>query len=288
MSGDGQVRDSVILFYMGFDEGMIETFDFEILEGEYFSGNDQTDMTKILVNEAAAKAFGYEGDALGKSVQLTARGRFLSVQIIGVMKDFNFQSLHSKVEPMIIGNWNNPAGSIDYFTLKVQGNMSDVIEAATLVHNQFDRATAMEYHFLENQLELFYETERQASVIFQVGSGLSIFVACLGLFGLATFTVEKRVKEMGIRKVLGASQWNLFYLLSSTFTKQVFISFLLACPFAYWSMTSWLKDFEYQVGIGVSAFVLAGLTTVAIALITVSYRSLKAANSNPVASLRND
>lgn len=288
LSGDGQVRDSVILFYMGFDEGMIETFDFEILEGEYFSGNDQTDMTKILVNEAAAKAFGYEGDALGKSVQLTARGRFLSVQIIGVMKDFNFQSLHSKVEPMIIGNWNNPAGSIDYFTLKVAGNMSDVIEGATLVHNQFDGATAMEYHFLENQLELFYEKEKQASVIFQVGSGLSIFVACLGLFGLATFTVEKRVKEMGIRKVLGATQWNLFYLLSSTFTKQVFISFLLACPFAFWIMQNWLKDFEYQVGIGAPAFLIAGITTVAIALLTVSYRSLKAANSNPVSSLRNE
>lgn len=288
LSGDGQVRDSVTLFYMGFDEGMIETFDFEITEGEYFSGNDQTDMTKILVNEAAAKAFGYENDALGQTVQLSSRGRVLSTQIIGVLKDFNFQSLHSKVEPMIIGNWNNPAASIDYFTLKVSGNMSDVIEAATLVHNQFDQATAMEYHFLENQLELFYETERQASVIFQVGSGLSIFVACLGLFGLATFTVEKRVKEMGIRKVLGASQWNLFYLLSSTFTKQVFVSFLLACPFAYWGMQSWLRDFEYQVGIGISAFALAGLTTVAIALITVSYRSLKAANSNPVTSLRNE
>ncbi len=288
LSGDGQVRDSVILFYMGFDEGMMETFDFEVLEGEYFSGNDQTDMTKILVNEAAAKAFGYEGDALGKSVQLTARGRFLSVQIIGVMKDFNFQSLHSKVEPMIIGNWNNPAGNIDYFTLKVSGNMSNVIEAATLVHNQFDNATAMEYHFLESQLELFYEKEKQASVIFQVGSGLSIFVACLGLFGLATFTVEKRVKEMGIRKVLGATQWNLFYLLSSTFTKQVFISFLLACPFAFWIMQNWLKDFEYQVGIGASAFLIAGITTVAIALLTVSYRSLKAANSNPVSSLRNE
>lgn len=288
LSGDGQVRDSLIVFYMGFDGGMIETFDFELTDGEYFSGNDQSDMTKILVNESAAKAFGFENEAVGKSVQLTARGRFLSVQIIGVMKDFNFQSLHSKVEPMIIGNWNNPAGSIDYFTLKVNGNMSDVIEAATLVHNQFDQATAMEYHFLESQLELFYQTERQASIIFQVGSGLSIFVACLGLFGLATFTVEKRVKEMGIRKVLGATQWNLFYLLSSTFTKQVFISFLLACPFAYWIMKNWLEDFEYQVGIGVSAFIIAGITTVVIALVTVSYRSLKAANSNPVTSLRNE
>lgn len=288
LSGDGQVKDSLVVFYMGFDEGMMETFDFELADGEYFSGNDQSDMTKILVNEAAAKAFGFENEAVGKSVQLTARGRFLAAQIIGVMKDFNFQSLHSKIEPMIIGNWNNPAGSIDYFTLKVKGNMSDVIEAATLVHNQFDQATAMEYHFLESQLELFYETERQASIIFQVGSGLSVFVACLGLFGLATFTVEKRVKEMGIRKVLGATQWNLFYLLSSTFTKQVFISFLLACPFAYWIMKNWLKDFEYQVGIGVSAFIIAGITTVVIALVTVSYRSLKAANSNPVTSLRNE
>lgn len=288
LTGDGQVRDSVTLFYMGFDQGMLETFDFNLMDGEYFSGNDDTDMTKILVNEAAAEAFGYTNEALGKTVQLTSRGRALSVQIIGVLEDFNFQSLHSKVEPMIIGNWNNPAASIDYFTLKVNGNMSDVIEAATLVHNQFDQATAMEYHFLENQLELFYETERQASIIFKVGSGLSIFVACLGLFGLASFTVEKRVKEMGIRKVLGATEWNLFYLLSSTFTKQVFISFLLASPIAYWIMSIWLKDFEYQVGIGASAFLIAGLATVLIALLTVSYRSLKAAHSNPVTSLRTE
>lgn len=287
-SGEGQVRDSVTLFYMGFDEGMLETFDFKIKDGTYFMGNDDTDMTKILINEAAAEAFGYPDNAVGQTVQLTARGRFLSTQIIGVLEDFNFQSLHNKVEPMIIGYWNNPAASIDYFTLKVSGNMSDVIEGATQVHNQFDQSTAMEYHFLESQLELFYEDEIRASIIFKVGSGLSIFVACLGLFGLASFTVEKRVKEMGIRKVLGASQWNLFYLLSSTFTKQVIISFLLACPFAYWLMSGWLRGFEYQVGIGLWAFLVAGLTSVAVALLTVSYRSLKAANSNPVSSLRNE
>jgi putative ABC transport system permease protein len=287
-SGEGQVRDSVTLFYMGFDEGMLETFDFKIKDGKYFMGNDDTDMTKILVNEAAAEAFGYPDNAVGQTVQLTARGQFLSTQIIGVLEDFNFQSLHNKVEPMIIGYWNNPAASIDYFTLKVSGNMSDVIEGATQVHNQFDQSTAMEYHFLESQLDLFYEDEIRASIIFKVGSGLSIFVACLGLFGLASFTVEKRVKEMGIRKVLGASQWNLFYLLSSTFTKQVIISFLLACPFAYWLMSGWLRGFEYQVGIGVWTFLVAGLTSVAVALLTVSYRSLKAANSNPVSSLRNE
>ena len=168
------------------------------------------------------------------------------------------------------------------------GNTAEIIKQATLDHNKFDQQTAMEYHFLENQLDIFYEKEAEASAIFKVGAGLSIFVACLGLFGLASFTVQKRVKEMGIRKVLGASQWNLFYLLSSSFTKQVIVAFVIASPFAYFIMRYWLQKFVYSVNIGVGVFVIAGFAAIFVALITVSYRSLRAANSNPVGSLRQE
>ena len=287
LSDDGTVRDSVDVFYMGFDQYMLETFDFKLVDGENFVGNDQTDLTKVLLNETAVKAFGLD-DPLGKTIGLSQRAGNMNVQVIGVIEDFNFQSLHSEIEPIVIGAWNNPAAVVDYFTLRMNGNVSDIIEGATQVHNQFDQNTAMEYHFLENQLELFYEEESRASVIFMVGSGLSILVACLGLFGLASFTVQKRVKELGIRKVLGATQWNLFYLLSSNFAKQVLFSFVLASPFAYWIMRNWLNDFQYQTGISVMAFIISGLAAVAIALLTVSYRSLKASNSNPVNSLRNE
>ncbi len=284
---EGNVRDSTNTYFMGFDEGMIETFDFSITQGEYFSGNDQSDSLKVLINQTAAEAFGLE-NPIGQTVRILSRGNRMSVQVIGVLEDFNFKSLHSKVEPIIIGSWNNPAASIDYFTLKFTGNPSTIVAEATKVHEQFDQSTAMEYHFLDSQLEVFYEKETRANAIFKAGAGLSIFVACLGLFGLASFTVQKRVKEMGIRKVLGASQWNLFYLLSSTFAKQVIIAFLIASPIAFYILRDWLSQFEYRTSIGAGVFIISGLSAIVIALITVSYRSLKAANSNPVDSLRTE
>jgi len=284
---EGNVRDSTNTYFMGFDEGMIETFDFSITQGEYFSGNDQSDSLKVLINQTAAEAFGLE-NPIGQTIRILSRGNRMSVQVIGVLEDFNFKSLHSKVEPIIIGSWNNPSASIDYFTLKFTGNPSTIVAEATKVHEQFDQSTAMEYHFLDSQLEVFYEKEKRANAIFKAGAGLSIFVACLGLFGLASFTVQKRVKEMGIRKVLGASQWNLFYLLSSSFAKQVIIAFLIASPIAFYILRDWLSQFEYRTSIGVGVFIISGLSAIAIALITVSYRSLKAANSNPVDSLRTE
>jgi putative ABC transport system permease protein len=283
----GEARDSARVYFMGFDPGMFETFDFRLIDGGFFSGNDQSDSLKIMVNEAAVKAFGLT-NPLGTTINMGTRNGKMPVQVIGILEDFNFKSLHTQIEPIIIGAWNNPGASIDYFTLKMAGNTAEIIEQATLVHNKFDQQTAMEYHFLENQLEIFYEKETEASAIFKVGAGLSIFVACLGLFGLASFTVQKRVKEMGIRKVLGASQWNLFYLLSSSFTKQVIVAFVIASPIAYFIMRNWLQKFVYSVNIGVGVFIIAGVAAILVALTTVSYRSLRAANSNPVGSLRQE
>lgn len=287
LSDDGNMRDSVESHYMGFDPGMFETFKFKLIDGSYFAGNDQSDSLKILINETAAKQYGLT-NPIGTTIQLpTGNGR-IGVQIIGVLEDFHFESLHSQIGPIIIGAWNNPFGSIDYFTLKANGNMAQVIEGATKVHEQFDQATAMEYHFLDSQLALFYSKESEASTIFQVGAGLSILIACLGLFGLASFTVQKRIKELGIRKVLGASQWNLFYLLSSSFAKQVILAFLIASPLAYYIMDGWLNKFEYRANMTVGVFLAAGIAAMIVAIVTVSYRSLKAANSNPVNSLRSE
>ena len=164
--------------------------------------------------------------------------------------------------------------------------MSQVLEAANTVHEKFDNRTPMEYNFLDQRLDSFYEKETRAAMIFRMGAGLCIFVACLGLFGLASFTVLKRKKELGIRKILGANQANLFLLLSSSFTKQIGIAFLIASPIAYFIMQNWLEVFEYRVPIGLGVFILAGLMSVAVALITISYRSISAVRSNPVDSLR--
>jgi putative ABC transport system permease protein len=286
-NAERKTRDSLQVFYMGFDENLISTFGFNLKEGVSFTGNDSSDSTKILLNEAAVATFGLE-NPIGKTIELNSQGRSLRVEVIGVVEDFHFQSLHIKVAPIILGYWNNPAASIDYFTVKASGNMADMLTGLSAVHGKFDQATAMESHYLDSQLANFYQAESQASVIYKVGAGLSIFVACLGLFGLVSFTVEKRIKELGIRKVLGASQWSLFYLLSSTFVKQVALAFIIASPFAFFIMRSWLSSFAYRIDVSPFAFVVAGLVTVVIALITVSYRSLLATRSNPVDSLRSE
>ena len=146
----------------------------------------------------------------------------------------------------------------------------------------------MEYHFLDQQFDLFYQKDNQANAIFQIGAGLSIFIACLGLLGLVSFTVQKRIKELGIRKVLGASEWGLFYLLSGSFVKQVLLAFLIASPIAFYLMKNWLDNFQYRVVIGFGVFIWAALITLVIAILTVSYRSFTAAHSNPVDSLRSE
>lgn len=282
-----QRADSVQTYFMGFDEDMLETYRFHLAEGSYFPHNQLTDSTHIILNESAVKAFALE-QPIGATISLNGNGGKLNATVIGVLKDFNFQSLHQKVAPIVIGAWNNPIHSIDYFTLKINGNREDVIAAATAVHNQFDQHTPIEYHFLNEQLNSYYQAEVRAGQIFRMGGVLSIFVACLGLFGLATYNIERRMKEMGIRKVLGATGANLFMLLSSSFAMQVGIAFVLAAPLAYFIMTEWLDAFAYRTSIHSGIFFLAGLMVLAIALLTISYRTLQAVYANPVKSLKEE
>ena len=284
----GVLVDSTEAYYMSFDPDAFSTFEIKLRAGENFTGNDASDSTKIMLNQSAVEMLNLD-DPVGKSLELSLNAGRGKYTVVGVMEDFNFQSLHTKIEPLIVGAWNNRASVIDYFVLKVNSsNMQEVIEAARVVHEQFDTRTVMEHHFLDEQLEIFYESDRQASVIFKVGAALSIFIACLGLFGLASFTIQKRVKELGIRKVLGASEWKIFMLLSGAFTKQILLAFLIASPIAYWIMNNWLQNFQYRVGLGFGVFLIAGLGTLLVAMLTVSYRAIRAANSNPVNSLRSE
>ncbi len=284
---NGDPNDSLRSYFMGFDEDMLNTFKFELVAGEFFGANQIVDSTGVILNETAAKALGLD-DPVGSTIIASTSRAKIRTRVVGVLKDFHFQSLHEKVAPLVIGAWNNPIRSIDYFTLKVSGDMSEVIAAANEVHEKFDDRSPMEYHVLTDQLEIFYEEEKKAGMIFQMGAGLSIFVACLGLFALASFTASKRKKEMGIRKILGADHAGLFLLLSSTFAKQVGIAFLIASPLAYYMMTNWLAAFEYHVSMGVGTFLLAGIMAFTVALLTVSYRSIRVIQSNPVESIRQE
>jgi putative ABC transport system permease protein len=277
--------DSVKTYFMGFDDGMLETYKFTLLSGKNFSGNGTADSTQVLINESAVAALGLS-DPVGSTLKIKRRGGDMRVTVIGVLQDFNFQSLHQRIAPIIIGTWNNPFQNIDYFTLKFTGAPEKIIDGATQVHNRFDQRSPIEYHFLDKQLQAFYVAETRAAMIFKMGAGLSVFVACLGLYGLASYNIERRTKELGIRKVLGASGANLFLMLSKSFTQQVGIAFLIATPLAYYVMNEWLSAFEYKIPLHAGIFLLAGLIALLIALATVSYRAFDAARSNPVQSLR--
>jgi putative ABC transport system permease protein len=281
------VSDSVQTYFMGFDEDMLATYEIALQSGNYFSSDNDNDSTSILLNESAVQAL-HLSEPIGSVLKVSTGDGYINSTVIGVVKDFNFQSLHQKVAPIIIGAWNNPIQSVDYFTLKLTGDTEEVIEAATDVHEKFDTRGPIEYHFLDQQLETYYASEKRSGMIFRMGGALSIFIACLGLFGLATYNIQQRTKEMGIRKVLGATGLNLFLLLSSSFVKQVGIAFVIATPLAYYLMDEWLNVFEYKISLGVSVFVLSGLIALFIAFATISYRTFKATRANPINSLRQE
>lgn len=278
-------NDSLQTYFMGFDEDMLKTYDLQLEAGSFFSGNDKADSLNVVINASAAEAMNLK-KPIGAVLQIRTHRGILNVNVVGVLKDFNFQSLHQKIAPIIMGYRNNPIQSIDYFSIKVSGDRRTLIKGATKIHEKFDPETPIEYHFLSEQLNNFYVSEKKAGMIFQMAGALSILVACLGLLGLANYHVERKTKELGIRKILGAGSLNLFLMVSLSFTRQVALAFVLACPLAWYVMHEWLSAFEYRIPLGAGVFMLAGAMVLLLALLTVSYQSVKAAMFNPIDSLR--
>ncbi|MDN5201094.1 ABC transporter permease [Fulvivirgaceae bacterium BMA10] len=278
--------DSIQSYFMCFDKEVLDTYGFNLVEGANFQGNTAIDSTSVLLNETAARILGFD-DPLGSEIRF---GNVpYSFKVIGIVKDFHFQSLHAEIAPLVMSYWANPVRPIDYFSIKVDGrNMPQTISAITKVHEKFDDRTPIEYHFLDEQLELFYKADERAGKLFAIGAGLTIFIACLGLFGLASFVIQKRTKEISVRKALGASSINLFVLLSKTFVKQVLIAFVIASPVAYYIMNNWLEYFTYKVNLGVGTFLLAGLIALAISILTVSNRAIRATYIDPAKTLKNE
>jgi putative ABC transport system permease protein len=205
--------------------------------------------------------------------------------VVGVVKDFHQQSLYSPIEPLImLYRPNNPVVHI-----KVEAK--DIPQTLSFIENAWKQMypkELFEYNFLDQDFESAYHADELRGRIFTAFSTLTILIACLGLFGLATFTTEQRVKEIGVRKVLGASVWGIVLLLSKDFTKLVLLSFPIAIPVAYFSMNSWLENFPYQTEMGVGIFIAACLLTLLICWLTVMYQSIKAALANPAISLRSE
>jgi putative ABC transport system permease protein len=277
------------------DHNYIPTMGMEMVAGRNFSEAFGTDEEEaFILNETAVKDLGWgkPADALGREIywdkwvgkteaDTVKRGR-----VIGVVKDFHFKSFHQKIEPLVLHIF--PAG-FNEFVVRIRPENS----AATLgfLEQKWAKLAPnwpFDYKFLDDQFAKLYESEQAFGRLFGVFTGLSIFVACLGLFGLASFTAQQRTKEIGVRKVLGASVGSIVALLSRDFLKLVGIAFLLAAPLAWYFMGQWLQNFVYRVEMGWWVFVLAGGLALLIALLTISFQSIKAALTNPVRSLRSE
>lgn len=268
------------------DFEFVHTLGLKILAGRDFSFQYPTDSTEaVLINRTAAAQLGFTPQqAVGKWIRNTIRDSSRRT-IIGVVEDFNYLSLKENMDALVI------SPSDDLRTIVVKLNTHDFSTALKTVEAAFDKAASgytLEYTFLDQKFDTLYKTDIRQQRILSLFSGLAIFIACLGLYGLASFTATKRNKEIGIRKVLGASISGVMALLSKDFIKPVVIALLIASPIAWWTMNKWLENFAYRIHIQWWMFVMAGLIAICIAMVTVSWQALRAALANPVDSLRDE
>ena len=280
------IKNDKKMFYIGADYDFIKTFGITLLKGRNFHNSYSGDSSNIIVNREAALALGLT-NPLGRSVVISDGESKGVYTIIGLVKDFNFQSLHEKISPMIIGFWNNPFIQIDYFTARISGkNIPETIKYFVSVQNNFDKITPFEYNFLDQRIEGFYKQDEHEAVIVNTASGLALLIACLGLFGLGALSAQKRTKEIGVRKVLGATIPGIIITFSGDFVKLVLLANLISLPVAYYLMQKWLNEFAYRINISLSIFIISGTIALIIALFTISFQAIKASIANPVESLR--
>jgi putative ABC transport system permease protein len=262
------------------DEDFVKTLGMELVEGRGFSRELATDSESVIINEAMAKSLNLENPV---GARITNGDNFT---VIGVVKDFNFESLKGEINPLCMRLSNSP--SMVSVKINTAYGMAGTIKEISALWKELSPIQAIRFSVLDESYAHMYEGVQRMGYIFSCFAVLAIVIACLGLFGLAAFTTEQRTKEMGIRKVLGASVNSIVQLLSKEFVKLVLVAILIASPLAWWAMNIWLEDFAYRIEIQWWVFVLAGLTALAITLITVSFQAIKSAMANPVDSLRDE
>jgi putative ABC transport system permease protein len=263
------------------DEDFMATLGIDLVVGRNFSRDFATDSSAVLLNETAAQKFGW-ADPIGRQLIRPGNAEWLGT-IIGVVKDFHFESLHKPIQPLVIRH----EPFFQYFSVRVRPEkVASAVEFVGSVWQEFAPQQPFEYSFLDTDLDRLYRAEQRTGQIFGIFAALAIFVACLGQFGLTAYTIERRTKEIGIRKVLGASVAGISALLSKEFVKLILVAIVIASPVAYYAMTRWLQHFAYRVEIDLWVFALAGGLALIIALLTVSAQAIKAALANPVESLK--
>ncbi|MFD0751975.1 ABC transporter permease [Mucilaginibacter calamicampi] len=261
------------------DYGMMELLDLKMGDGRRFS-NDYADSSSVILNETAVAAMGLK-HAVGQTITVWGKKR----QIVGVIKDFHFESLHTKIPPFFL----RPAQDNANIFVKIKaGTERETLARLGSFYKQYNMGLPFNFTFIDEDYQALYASEERIQSLSKYFAGVGIIISCLGLFGLASFTAQKRRKEIGIRKVIGATANSVVMMLSKDFLKLVTIALLIAFPSAWWLMNSWLNGFAYRTHIGAEVFLIVGALVVVIAWLTVSSQAIKAALTNPVNSLRSE
>lgn len=282
---DGQlVRTNAV------DESFLQTLGVKPIAGRLFSEEFPADTNnRMILNEAAINKIGFSSpqNSIGHIVHFDWRGETFTFTIVGVVKDFHFQDLHVPIEPYAFQLNNRP--NYSYLMVHARAsNMPSLLKSVETSWHKLNPNEPFEYSFLDADFQKNYEAENRLSSMVGYFTIIAILISCLGLFGLATFSAEQRIKEIGVRKVLGASVTSIVGLLSKEFLKLVIIAIIIASPVAWWAMNKWLQDFAYRTGIGWMVFVITAMIALVIALLTISFQAIRAAIASPVKSLRTE
>lgn len=281
---EGKDPDESVLFSnMDVDFEFIQTMKMTMVEGRPFNRDIITDTVGYIVNETGAEKFGFTGGTADKDITMWER----KGKIVGVVKDFNFGSLHAAIEPLIMRV--TPKGEGGCLIVRVkEGQSTEALASLEKIWKEYAPAYPYRYSFLNQDWEGFYKAEGQRGKIFNSLAGLSIFISCLGLFGLSAFSAERRIKELGIRKVMGASVPGLLQLMAREFTILVLIAAVIGCPIAWYAMNGWLQNYAFHIEVGWLTLVIATGLCLFVSLVTILYHSLKATTVNPAISLRHE
>jgi putative ABC transport system permease protein len=280
-SWDGKENgETLMLSPMNVDKDFIPFFKMQLLQGSGFTGT-AADSMHFILNEAAVKAARLT-NPVGKKFKLWKT----EGTILGVVKDFHFSSMRQKIQPAIFYWESKKYGSI--YIRTTGKNIPRAIVAVESEWKKYNPGFSFEYSFLDDRFKRLYQSEQRTGLLFDIFAWIAIFISCLGLLGLAAYTAQIRTREIGVRKVVGASVAGIIRLLAFDFIKLVIIAIVIATPASWYFMNKWLQDFAYKINIGWFVFVLAGLLAVTIALLTISFQSIKAALANPVRSLRTE
>jgi putative ABC transport system permease protein len=271
------------------DQDYIPSLGLEVVEGRAFQEDRASDHENgLLLNEAAVKALGIENPLGQRIIKNKGENDEQHLEVIGVVKDFNTESFDQRVKPVAM-QYYAPSYLSDFVVVRLNaGDVSGAVEQVEEVWAQFEPENPFVYSFLDQDFDHAFRAEQRLGNVLTVFTGLAILVACMGLLGLVAFVTARRTKEIGIRKVMGASIVQINHLISRDFLRLVLIAFVVATPLSYWVVERWLEQFAYRTEIGIGIFVLSGLSAIFIAWLTISIQSVRAALANPVDSLRDE